>query len=222
MTTHREVDPCAGIDFDSVVLKNGAHGDTFTGECCVIEWSNRAAACVPELRERYGVAQFSDDHPSISRTIRSFAISFNDALPDDETRTRLLRPYITKILGTRTTAKDETIRAWMATDWLVRVHAPAWLDLAGLTEHATKLRALTPLTSSKIAIAAQQTIAGARERASAARNAARNAARAAARAAARDAARAAAGRRLAPTVAQLRSSALELLDRMIAVGKDIL
>jgi hypothetical protein len=51
-----------------------------------------------------------DDHKSISRVIRSFSIGLNDGIKDDELRTRLLRPYITKILGTATTSEDETAR----------------------------------------------------------------------------------------------------------------
>jgi hypothetical protein len=100
----RELDPCGeSFDIEQVVIKHGAHGGEFRGECCIIEWSNRAAVCLPSLRERYGdPGYFGDDHPSISRVIRGFCISFNDGLPDDETRTRLLRPYITKVLGTAT------------------------------------------------------------------------------------------------------------------------
>ncbi|HKW09723.1 MAG TPA: hypothetical protein VJO33_05040, partial [Gemmatimonadaceae bacterium] len=188
-STARAIGDCAGIDFTQVDISHGSHGPTFFGECCVVEWANRAAVCVPELREKFGdPGRFGDDHPSISRVIRSFCISFNDGLPDDESRNRLLRPYITRILGTRTTEADETTRAWLATDWLVRVHAPAWLELAGLTDDASKLRALPALTSAEIALAVQQTISGARERAAAAWAAARAAARDAAWAAARAAA----------------------------------
>lgn len=31
------------------------------------------------------------------------------------------------------------MRGWMALDWLVRVHTPPWLRLAGLDEHADRL-----------------------------------------------------------------------------------
>ena len=85
--------------------RKAIRGGGFNGECCLVELSNRAAACVPYYRKKYGAPDtFADDHPSISRVVRSFCISFNDGIQNDETRTRLLRPYATKILGTATTA----------------------------------------------------------------------------------------------------------------------
>jgi hypothetical protein len=160
----------------------------------LVEAANRLTVCKVELREKYGAAEtFTDDHPSISRVIRSFSIAFNDGIKDDQRRTDLLKPYAVKILGTKTNAADEETRAWMATDWLVRVHTPAWLDLAGLSEHAASLRSLAPLTSSEIALAAQQTIRNAADASYAAGAAAWDAAWAAAGAAAWDAAGAAAG-----------------------------
>jgi hypothetical protein len=183
-------DPCSEFNFDAMLLKHGAHGPSFTGEACLVECSNRLTVCVPELREKFGAAKsFGDDHPSISRVIRSFAIGLNDGIKDDQKRTDLLKPYAVKILGTKTNAKDETTRAWMATDWLVRVHAPAFLDLAGLADHASALRALPVLTDAKIARSVQQVINAAQTDAAAAGDAAGDAAWAAAR----DAARAAAG-----------------------------
>ena len=189
---------CGGFNLSALVLKHGKHGTTYHGECCVIEASNRVAACIPEFRDRFRAAPFSDDHPSISRVIRSFLSSWNDGLPTDADRTRLLLPYATRVLGTATTAADEETRVWLATDWLVRVQAPAWLDLAKLTDRAVQLRALPPLTSSEIARGVQSVLEGARRDAGAAWAAARAA--------------------FAPVVATLQTSALELLDRMIAVG----
>lgn len=95
MTT-RTIPDCAGIDFSQVPILHGSHGSHFGGECCVVEWANRAAVCVPELRDRYGdPGYFADDHPSISRVVRLFCIGLNDGIKDDERRTQLLRPYIT-------------------------------------------------------------------------------------------------------------------------------
>jgi hypothetical protein len=185
-------DPCKDIDL--LMLKSGSHGSEFRGEVCLVELSNRLTVCKVDLREKYGAAKsFSDKHPSISPVVRAFAIGFNDGLGgDDAKRTAMLKPYAEKILGTKTNGKDETVRAWMATDWLVRVHAPAFLDLAGLADHAAKLRGLPPLTNAKIARQVQQAIDEASTASDAARAAARDAAGAAAWAAARDAAGAAA------------------------------
>jgi hypothetical protein len=173
-TTVRTDEDCGGFDLSAILLKSGGHSaNGYHGECCMVEASNRAAACIPALRDKYGApAKFEADHPSICPVISSFCISYNDGLRSDEERTRLLKPYVTRILGTKRTAKDERIRSWMATDWLVRVQAPAWLDLAGLTGRATKLRQLPELTNAEIARGVQSVLNGARDDAAVARAAA--------------------------------------------------
>ena|SRR5207244_4211391 len=177
-------------------LIHGSHGDHFDGECCLVEKANRIASCVPAFRERYGAAQFADDHPSISRVCRSMAIGLNDMRwESDEARTEALDRFSIALLGTKTTDADDETRAWMATDWLVRVYTPAWLRLAGLTDDAQALESLARIADSTLARAARPTIDAARSKVAAAWDA------------------------LAPTSAMLRASAIELLDAMIAVGK---
>ena len=206
--------------------------------------SLKAGACAMELSAWLAGEPHSDNPQCVSPVLGVFMRAWNDALDDDK-RQQLL-PYCIRVIGTNTGRADDETRAWLATDWLVRVHTPAWLELAGLGTEAASLRNLPPLTSTEIALATMATIEQARWRAAAARDAARDAAGAAARDAARDAAwdaawdaaraaamaaawaaagaaaRAAAGAAawdaLAPTVAQLQASAWSLLDRMIAVG----
>jgi hypothetical protein len=202
------------------------------------------AACVMEAVAYVAGERFSDHPACASPIITAFLISWNDSM-DDEDR-QMLKPYIPRLVGTRTTKKDEEVRAWMLTDWLARECAPAWLRLAGLKEQVEALEALAPLKSATSARKAQPTLDAARKDSAAAwaaawaaagaaagaaaRAAARDAAwaaagaaagaaaRDAARAAARDAARAAARAALAPTTRGLQQSALLLLDRMIAVS----
>ncbi|HEX6925448.1 MAG TPA: hypothetical protein VF167_08455 [Longimicrobiaceae bacterium] len=223
------------IHLDDLMLASGAHGTEFCGQACAVEVSNLIAAGVVQVppgllrcERPLEAAPFADDHPSISRVIRSYVIGLNDAWNDAD-RQRL-RPYAARILCTATGEADEEIRAWMATDWLVRVHTPAFLRLAGLEEHARALESLARITDATTARAAQPALDAARSAADAAWDAAwaagwdagwaagwdaaRAAAWAAARAAARDAARGA----LRPTVEALQASALELLDSMIEVG----
>ena len=142
------------MDIESLALESGAHYEKATAYIAGEPWS--APQCA-------------------SPVIASFLRSWNDSLGEKD-RNRLLKPYITKVIGTRTTEADEETRAWMAMDWLVRVNAPAWLDLAGLKDEAARLRNLPALTSSEIALAVQDTINQARDRAYAARSAARTAA----------------------------------------------
>ncbi len=148
------------------------------------------AMCAMEAVAWLAGEPWSDAPQCASPVIAAFVRSWNDALPDAD-RARLLLPLLPDVIGTRTTDADDETRAWMATDWLVRVNAPAWLDLTpSLSAHAAALRALPPIMSSAIARDSQSVIAAAWDAAwDAARDAASVAASVAAWAAAMGAAR---------------------------------
>jgi hypothetical protein len=132
------------------------------------------------------------DHPECaSPVLGAFLRSWNDSLSNEDRQ--MLKPLIPRLVGTKASKAVEEKRAWMATDWLARECAPAFLRLAGLTEHAEALEGLAALTTTKRAEKAQPKLAAAGAAAgAAARAAAGAAARDAALAAARDAAWAAA------------------------------
>ena len=194
--------------------------------------SFEVGACAMELVAWLADEQHSD-HPLCScPVLGAFARSWNDALGDDA-RNRLLLPMVPRLVGTKSTPEVEEKRAWMATDWLIRVCTPAFLELTpSLREHARALSGLPPVISREVAESSAETIrsawtaAGDAARA-AAGDAAWTAARAAARAAAWTAARAAAGDAagdaawtaagdaLQSTVEKLQQSALQLLSDMI-------
>jgi hypothetical protein len=158
---------------DKIQLGHGSHPAPSNGmvEACVME----AVA--------YIAGEPWSDHPECaSRVITSFLVSWNDSLPDDDRQ--MLKPFIPRLVGTRTTKADEETRAWMLTDWLARECAPAWMRLAGLTAQAELIEALAPITSAAAAKKAQPTLTAARKESAAARDAAWAAARAAAGAAA--------------------------------------
>jgi hypothetical protein len=177
------------LDMDAIRLGVGSHSSFTEG------------VCIMELAAFLAGRSITDRPACVSPVIGSFLRTWNDQL-EDEPRQQL-KPYAPLVLNTATGSEDELTRSWLATDWLVRECAPAFLRKAGLTEQAGTLAALPALTGSAIAAAAQPQIDEAAESA----------------AAARDAARAAAGAALEPTVKQLQASALLLLDRMIEVGK---
>ena len=210
----------------TIVLYRGSHNAG--NEMCAME----AVAFV--------AGEAWSDHPACaSEVIGRFLRCWNDDLNADGRQ--ILLPYIRRIVGTRAGPEIERQRQWMCTDWLVRVHAPAWLEAAGLTEQANALRELPEIVGVVTLDGALPTIETGRTKATAARDAASwaanaatraacdaawSASRAAARAAsgaarvvARDAAWAAAatGAALEPTVRALQVSALALLDRMIAL-----
>ena len=56
-----------------------------------------------------------------------------------------LRPYITRLVDTRSTATTRTARRRLVRWWLIHEYAPTWLDLAGLNENAEALRAVRTL-----------------------------------------------------------------------------
>ena len=182
----------------TLTLKNGSHPDPDSG-LCVME----AAAWI--------AGEPHSDHPEcVSPVLGAFMRRWNDDL-DGEGRQKL-KAFVPRVIGTAGDGQDEA-RGWLAADWLIRVHTPAWLDLAGITDAAAALRALPELRDSGSLEAARPALADAREKGAAAGDAAwaaagdaawaatgaaawaaaRDAAWAAARDAARDATWAAAG-----------------------------
>lgn len=200
-------------EIDSLPIHAGGHDNFDEGHCAM------------ELVAWLAGEEHSDRPACTCLVLAAFVRSWNDGLPTDEDRARLLRPFLPRLVGTAGDEHTRERRAWMATDWLVRECAPAFLELNNATrDHAWKLRALGEITNGASAGDAQVTIRAAWGAAwgaawDAAWDAARAAAWAAARAAAWDAARAAprdaAGDALRPVVKQLQASASDLLDRMI-------
>ena len=176
-------------------LKSGSHKPNDDAEFCVME----AVA--------YVAGEPWSDHPACTcPVITAFMVSWNDALPNDDERARLLLPLIPALVGTRGSKALETRRANMAADWYIRVHTPAWLRLAGLTTQAEALEAFPEITDFDNVPTLNPTLDAIRKDADAAWSAARSAARSA------DAAWSA----LAPTVAALQESAVDLVKRMCA------
>ena len=206
-------------------LKSGSHEPNDDAEFCVME----AVA--------YVAGEPWSDHPACTcPVITAFMVSWNDSLPNDDDRARLLLPLIPALVGTRGSKALETRRANMAADWYIRVQTPAWLRLAGLRTQAETLETFPEITDFAKVPALKPTLDAIQKDADASRAAAWDAAwdasraaagaaawdaagaasRAAAGAAAWDAAGAAAWAALAPTVAAFQESAVDLVKRMCA------
>jgi len=154
-------------------------------------------ACLLEAVAWVAGEKFSDHPLCVCPVLASFGRAWNDAL-DDETRNRLLPPFIPRLVGTRSTPDVRDARAFMAADWAVRIYTPVWLRAAGLDAEADALEALPVLSSVERCRSAMPAIGQAKSKASAAGAAAGDAAGAAAGAvaaasAARSVARSAAG-----------------------------
>ena len=143
------------------------------------------------------------DHPECAcPVIGAFMRAWNDALSDAD-RDRLLLPLIPRLVGTKGSKKLEARRATMSADWYVRVQVPAWLRLAGLTEHANKLAAFPEITSFAKTPSILAALQSAQKDSSAAESAAWSAAESAA------------NKKLVDTQVELQLSAVALIERMI-------
>ena len=117
----------AEIDLETLVLDRGRHAYAEQG-MNVLE---AVSALSPSEK-------FGDSPTSVSPVISAFLKEWNDDL-EDEPRQRL-KEFIPRITGSILTEDIEEFRAWLSTDWLVRVQAPVWLEAAGLDEFAEALR----------------------------------------------------------------------------------
>ncbi len=96
----------------------------------------------------------SDAPHTVSPVLATYARWFASALSSE--RRQGLKPRAHLLIGTgRPPMADEahgltasdSERVWLATDWLIRVQAAAWLRLAGLTEAAGRLEGIGPTTN---------------------------------------------------------------------------
>jgi hypothetical protein len=150
-------------------LSQGAHSAN-SGKRCAMEWVSYIAG-----------EQHTDQPVCVDLPLRSFCIGFNDALGDEDRQK--LRPYLARCIGTARDGRTSE-RGYLCLDWIVRTYTPTWLELAGLTEDAARLRALAPIIDMAAAKAAGPVVRAARTKAAAAWDAAGDAAWDAARAAA--------------------------------------
>lgn len=113
----------AKLDLNEVVLERGRHSTPDSG-LSVLE-----AISVIAPQEKFG-----DEPRNVSPVIARMLRVWNDLL-DDEPRQKL-KEYIPRVMNSVLSYDVEDFRAWVATDWLVRVQAPIWLKAAGLGELA--------------------------------------------------------------------------------------
>ena len=127
------------IDVSTITLSAGAHTSPEQGMCIM-----EAVAWMARL-------PFSDQPTCTSPLIGALLRPFNDRLKTNAERNRLLMPLIPLLIGTNTTSADETTRAYMAADWLIRQRAPAFLRVAGFTADAEVLENLARIVDAATA-----------------------------------------------------------------------
>ena len=175
------------IGLDGIALAKGNHAH------------REQAVCAMEAVSWLAGEPHSDQPQCACPVIGTFVMGWNDGLPTDAERNRLLKPLLPLLIGSRSTRAVELQRSYLAFDWLARAHAPAFLEVSpALKAHADTLRALAPLVDKETVEAATAALA-----------------------AALDAAGAAAGAALKPIVEQLQISAGDLVRRMVAIAETL-
>lgn len=128
-------------------LKHGSHEPD--SEFCVME----AAAYVAG-------EPWSDNPKCVPFTIASFLRRWNDSLPSDADRDRLLKAFIPRIIGLPMGLKIEMRRTVMIGDWWLRTVIPELLRLAKFDNEADKIASHPECTTlAELAKAARATLA---------------------------------------------------------------
>lgn len=121
------------LDLDSITLERSTHA------------RRGARLTLLELVSWLNQEPHSDTPECVSPALATFA-RWLAAGFDDQDR-QALKAIAPRLIGTGPAAPDEDrARQWLATHWLVRVQAPAWLRAAGMLEAAQRLEALDRLT----------------------------------------------------------------------------
>lgn len=120
------------LDLETLYLERGKHDPD-------------SKMCIMEAVAYVAGEPWSDSPSCASPVISAFLRSYNDSVSDEIRQT--LKPYIPRLIGSAASPAIEERRALMVTDWLVRIHAPARLRLAGLTSNAEALESLPEITS---------------------------------------------------------------------------
>ena len=132
--THESADLLdAAVDLDSITLERSAHPRRGTRLTLLelVSWLNHEP--------------HSDAPASVSPALATFGRWLAAGLDDPDRQA--LKSVAPRLIGTGpATPEEDRARQWMATHWLVRVQAPAWLRAAGMHEAAQRLEALDRLT----------------------------------------------------------------------------
>jgi hypothetical protein len=110
----------AGLTEDEIAalkLNAGAHSSPNSGHCLL------------EVVSMFAGEPFSDKPQCVDYVLAEFGRTWNDGMRNDEEREQL-KQYIPLLPGTAQGEALSQKRAFMAVDWLIRVHTPMWLELS--------------------------------------------------------------------------------------------
>lgn len=116
---------------------------------CVMDWTSYVC----------GYPSITDHPPCASPVATTFAITLNDAMPDD-LRTAMLSPLVPVLAASAASPEVELKRMFFLADRAVRTFAPLALDAAGFPLAAATLRELPPVTDAHSAEGAADSAEG--------------------------------------------------------------
>jgi len=135
----------------TLTLRRGSHTDREKG------------VCVMEAVAWLAGEPHSDTPACACPIICKASNIMNDCAPSDEIRTSVLKPYLTRLVGSKATPEIEKRRMFAIADLAVRTFAADAMESARLPEEAKKLRALGVIVDEPTAKAAALAAEGAAE-----------------------------------------------------------
>jgi hypothetical protein len=100
------------VTYQTIKLSKGKHTSPQDG------------ACVMELASMLAGEQFSDHPSSVCPVIGSFLRAYNDSV--DDSRRQDLYAYASRVVGTRTTAEGQRLRAERLLHWSAEMRQRRW------------------------------------------------------------------------------------------------
>jgi len=131
------------VDIDNIILTFGTHASRDEGV-------NLMEAVAWHCGDAH-----TDTPVSVSSTLRTLGKNLSDLLPHNQRQQ--LKKCIPMLVGTAHDGYDPQ-RICLALDWLIRICAPVWLQLAGFRSKAYALQNLDPIVNERTATAGKAAI----------------------------------------------------------------
>ncbi len=114
--------------------------------------------CAMEMVAWLAGEQHSDEPECVCPTLASIVRTFNDVVPDVETRNRYVRTLVPRLIHTESTSELRERRAYLALDCAVRFFASSALAANGQLEAAETVRQLDEIRDAETAARAAEAL----------------------------------------------------------------
>lgn len=120
-------------ELDTISLAEGSH------------WDRGEGMCAMEAVAWLAGEDHTDRPVCVSGVLAVYVSGLNDMWDDEKRQT--LKGFLPRLVGTNTGPDDEQKRGFVAADWLIRTYTPAWLRFGGFDAAADRLAGLPPVLS---------------------------------------------------------------------------